>query len=175
VLRRIIRNIVIHRVASLVVFVLLVATAVGAVAASALGYLPGGRVQSVGVGVPAVPAVSVPLAGGSAAGTPPPATEAFLKGTETYNAELIWNSFSQDALERMKARGVSLDVYQRQLTQAKEMGRRVEDVTYVGGHRLPTGASMHFYIVTQRVGDGDPQYVSYVFTLDKDGKISRVQ
>ncbi len=107
----------------------------------------------------------------------PGATESYLKGNETYNAELMWSSMSDDALERYRTRGLSQQSLQQQMEQAKQAGVAVEQITYVGGQSFPDGTSMHFYVVLARgpQSRGEAEYVPYTFTLDRSGKIARVQ
>jgi hypothetical protein len=106
----------------------------------------------------------------------PEATENFLKGNQTYNAQLIVSSLSDDAVERGQARNV-LQEYQQRLEMARERGSRMEQFDYVGGQSLPDGTSLQFYVVAMRGLGGRPEldYVPYVFTLDRSGKIVRIQ
>jgi len=106
----------------------------------------------------------------------PEATENFLKGNQTYNAQLIVGSLSDDAVERGRARNVIQEQQQR-LDMARERGVRMEEFDYVGGQRLPDGTSLQFYVVAMRGLGGRPEleYVPYVFTLDRSGKIVRIQ
>jgi hypothetical protein len=107
----------------------------------------------------------------------PAATESYMKGNETYNAELMWTALSEEALERYRTRGGSVQTLQQQMEQAKQAGAALERITYVGGESFPDGTSMHFYVVLARgpQSRGEAEYVSYVFTLDQSGKIARVQ
>ncbi len=107
----------------------------------------------------------------------PPATDNYLKGTETYNAEMVWSALSDEAVERYRSRGGNVQGMQSQMEQAKQAGAQLEQITYVGGQSMPDGTSMHFYVVLARGPQSrdEAEYVPYVFTLDRAGKISRVQ
>lgn len=107
----------------------------------------------------------------------PPATESYLKGNQSFNAELMWQALSSDAQDRFRARGASTQDLQQQMDAAKEQGTRLDDFSYIGGQNLPDGSSMHFYLVLTRgpQSRNDPSYIPYVFTLDRGGKIARVQ
>jgi hypothetical protein len=100
-----------------------------------------------------------------------------MKGTETFNAEMVWNALSDDAQGRYRSRGGSMQALQSQMDLAKQAGAQLEQVTYIGGQAFPDGTSMHFYTVLtkgpQPRTDAEP--IPYVFTLDKSGKIVRVQ
>ena len=107
----------------------------------------------------------------------PTSTESYMKGTETFNAELVWNALSDEAQGRYRSRGGSMQALQSQMDQAKQAGAQLEQVTYIGGQAFPDGTSMHFYTVLTRGPQArtDAEPIPYVFTLDKSGKIVRVQ
>jgi hypothetical protein len=49
-------------------------------------------------------------------------------------------------------------------------------MSYIGGKSLPDGTSMQFYLVGVRQQQGsNVDYQPYMFTLDRDGKIAKVQ
>jgi hypothetical protein len=110
-------------------------------------------------------------------GGAPNSTESYMKGTETFNAELVWNALSDEAQGRYRSRGGSMQALQSQMDQAKQAGAQLEHVTYIGGQSFPDGSSMHFYTVLTRgpQSRSDAEPVPYIFTLDKTGKIVRVQ
>jgi hypothetical protein len=118
---------------------------------------------------------SAPFKVGS--GGAPNATESYMKGTETFNAEMVWNALSDDAQGRYRQRGGSMQALQSQMDQAKQAGAQLDHVTYIGGQSFPDGTSMHFYTVLTRgpQARADAEPVPYIFTLDKAGKIVRVQ
>ena len=113
----------------------------------------------------------------SSSGGAPSSTESYMKGTETFNAELVWNALSDEAQGRYRQRGGSMQALQSQMDQAKQAGAQLEHVTYIGGQAFPDGSSMHFYTVLTRGPQSrtDAEPVPYIFTLDKSGKIVRVQ
>jgi hypothetical protein len=118
-----------------------------------------------------VPAFST-LRGQSA----PTATEDYLHGNRDYNADLVWNSLDNDAQSRLTAQGGSRDDLQQQMDAAKQKGVQLTEMSYIGGKSLPDGTSMQFYLVGIRQQSGSSiDYQPYMFTLDRDGKIARVQ
>ena len=121
-----------------------------------------------------LPGLSISLPGPKRA---PDSTENDLKGQQTYNAELVWSTLSDEALERYRARGVTMADQQRQLDLARDKGTKLEQINYVGGQSLPDGTSLQFYVVAARgpIARSDLEYVTYIFTLDRSGKIARVQ
>ena len=130
---------------------------------------------------PSVGAIRLPgmsdSPGASASRSAPQATENYLKGNQTFNAELMWSALATEAQERFRSRGSTLPELQRQMESARDQGTQLDEFSYVGGQGLPDGTSMHFYLVLTKgpQSRSDPQYVPYVFTLDRAGKISRVQ
>jgi hypothetical protein len=162
ILHRLVRGTVEHPIRSVIVLVALLGCA-------ALVILRAG-LPTLALSLPTAQAFRV---GGSA----PSATENYMKGTETFNADLVWNSLSDDAQNRYKSRGGSQQQLQQQMDQARQAGAELDQVTYIGGQSFPDGTSMHFYTVLtkgpQVQSTAEP--IPYVFTLDPSGKIARVQ
>jgi len=162
ILHRLVRGLVVHPIRFVIVLVALIAAASLAIFQTGL--------PALSLSLP-----SAPFKVGS--GGEPNATESYMKGTETFNAELVWNALSDEAQGRYRSRGGSMQALQSQMDQAKQAGAQLEHVTYIGGQAFPDGTSMHFYTVLthgpQSRADAEP--VPYVFTLDKTGKIVRVQ
>jgi len=106
----------------------------------------------------------------------PSSTEDYLKGNQSYNADLVWNSLDGDAQSRLSASGGSRDDLQQQMDAAKQRGVQIAEMSYIGGKSLPDGTSMQFYLVGVRQQSGaSVDYQPYMFTLDRDGKIAKVQ
>lgn len=108
--------------------------------------------------------------------TAPTATEDYLRGNRDYDADLVWNSLDGDAQTRLSAQGGSRDGIQQQMDAAKQRGVQIAETSYIGGKSLPDGTSMQFYLVGLRQQSGaNIDYQPYMFTLDRDGKIAKVQ
>jgi hypothetical protein len=108
--------------------------------------------------------------------TAPNATEDYLHGNRDYNADLVWNSLDADAQSRLSSRGGSRDDIQQQMDAAKQRGVQITEMSYIGGKSLPDGTSMQFYLIGVRQQTGaNTDYQPYMFTLDRDGKIAKVQ
>jgi len=163
ILHRLVRGIVVHPVRFVIVLLALMVAA---------GFL---IFQS---GMPRV-SLALPTASAFRVGnSEPAATESYMKGTETFNAELVWNALSDDAQSRYKSRGGSMQSLQSQMDQAKQAGAQLDQVTYIGGQSFPDGTSMHFYTVLTKgpqQAQSTAEPIPYVFTLDQSGKIVRVQ
>jgi len=105
----------------------------------------------------------------------------------------MWGSLNDDAQSRLRDQGGSVQDLQKQMETAKQHGIKLEEVSYIGGKALPDGTSMQFYLVGIRQADtipdpanpatqiknpnarSDIDYQPYMFTLDRDGKIAKVQ
>lgn len=105
----------------------------------------------------------------------PNSTEDYLRGNRDYNADLVWSSLNSDAQNRLQGQGGSLEGLQQQMEAARQQGIKLEEISYVGGKALPDGTSMQFYLVGVRQQARDIDYQPYMFTLDRDGKIAKVQ
>jgi len=121
--------------------------------------------------LPSIPGLAN-LRGASA----PVSTEDYLRGNRDYNADLVWNSLDSDAQARLKDQGGSLDDLQKQMESAKSQGVKLEEVSYIGGKVQSDGTSIQFYLVgTRQPPRSEVDYQPYMFTLDRDGKIAKVQ
>jgi hypothetical protein len=122
------------------------------------------------------PSVALPSIGLNHTGSAPTATEDYLHGNQSYDASLMWNSLSSDAQQRLTSQGGSESDLQREMQAAKDHGTTLTDISYIGGKSMPDGTSVEFYLVGVR---DQPQatvdYQPYMFTLDRSGKISKVQ
>jgi hypothetical protein len=106
----------------------------------------------------------------------PAATEDYMRGNRDYNADLMWSSLNNDAQSRLRDQGGSPADLQRQMDSARQRGIKLEEISYIGGKALPDGTSMQFYLVGIRQQTrSDIDYQPYMFTLDRDGKIAKVQ
>jgi hypothetical protein len=119
---------------------------------------------------------SIPGLSGLRSNTAPAATENYLRGNQQYNADLVWNSLDSDAQSRLQTQGGSLDDLQKQMESARSQGVKLEEVSYIGGKAQSDGTSIQFYLVGIRQPPrSDIDYQPYMFTLDRDGKIAKVQ
>ncbi len=106
----------------------------------------------------------------------PNSTEDYLRGNRDYNADLVWSSLSSDAQNRLQTQGGSVEGLQQQMEAARQQGISLDEISYVGGKKLPDGTSMQFYLVgIRQQSRPDLDYQPYMFTLDRDGKIAKVQ
>jgi hypothetical protein len=144
--------------------------------AALVGWLIGlivviGLIVAIPIFAPSIPQLAS-LRGASA----PTATEDYMRGNRDYNAGLMWTSLNNDAQSRLRDQGGSPEDLQKQMEAAKQHGMKLEEVAYIGGKSLPDGTSMQFYLVgIRQQARSDLDYQPYMITLDRDGKIAKVQ
>src|SRR5437867_8386428 len=56
-----------------------------------------------------------------------PAVDSYIKGLTQFDARLMWNSLSEEAIQAMRSRGGSLEALQKGLDDARQRGARYED------------------------------------------------
>jgi hypothetical protein len=135
-----------------------------------------------------VPSGSSSAATGSARGAPTtkiggmnaeavPAVDSYIKGLTQFDARLMWSSLSDEAIQAMRSRGGSLEALQKGLDDARQRGARYEDITMIGNYPLQDGRKYLFYVLSRRGFTGPEQLeqVYFVFTVAKDGKITRIE
>ena len=160
VFHRLVRGLIVHPIRGIIMLVVLLTAA-----ALLVGQ---GSLPALSLSMPSLPRVG---------GSEPNSTESYMRGTTSFDAQLVWEALSPDAQSRYSSRGGDLQTLQSQMDQAKQAGAQLDQVTYIGGQALPDGTSLHFYTVLTRgpQSSSEPEYVPYVFTLDQSGKIIRVQ
>jgi hypothetical protein len=106
-----------------------------------------------------------------------PSVNSYIKGLTEFDARLMWASLAEDAINAMKARGGSIEALQSGLDDAKRRGARYEDITMIGAYPLQGGGKYLFYVLSRRGFSGNEQLeqVYFVFTVDPDGKITRIE
>lgn len=106
-----------------------------------------------------------------------PSVDSYIKGLTQFDAKLMWGSLAEEAIQAMRSRGGSLDALQAGLDDAKKRGARYEDITMIGNYPLQDGRKYLFYVLSRR-GFGQPdqlEQVYFIFTVNKDGKIARIE
>ncbi|MFQ3661162.1 MAG: hypothetical protein SNJ69_02090 [Chloroflexaceae bacterium] len=107
---------------------------------------------------------------------PAPAVVDFLRGQQTYDADLMWNSFSPNFQESLQARDFTRETLAEQMEQERRNGQRYRKFEYIGGIRLPDNQAMYFYVVEVSVPQSvRTRSISFVFTVDRNGKIVAIE
>ncbi len=102
----------------------------------------------------------------------PDATEKFMRGQVTFDANQIWDAMGAELHTALQSRGRDKASIERDFQSLKTSGVQYETYQYVGGYKAPEGESIHFYVVRLRDGDNKATERSYTFRLDNDGKIA---
>lgn len=107
---------------------------------------------------------------------PSPAAEDFIKGQTTFNAALMWQSFSDPLKQQLAQRGTNQQTLQRQLDQRKQAGMKIDQVSYVGGVSQPDGSKLFVYSLAIEAPNNQGVAEShYVLTVDQSEKIIKVE
>lgn len=109
-----------------------------------------------------------------AALAPAPAVEDFLRGQQTYDADLMWASFSQELRQSLEGREITRDTLAERIENERRAGQSYSDYRYIGGIELANRLKMYFYAV-EISSPEERGTVSFVFTVGSDGKILRVE
>ncbi len=108
---------------------------------------------------------------------PAASTEAFAKGQTSFNAQLIWNSLSDDFIQSLSEQGQEVSSIQSQLDTMKGTGIHYTGIAYLGGHASKNGESYYVYVFSRTSLDpsAPDEDVPYVFVVNRGGKIDRIE
>jgi hypothetical protein len=105
-----------------------------------------------------------------------PAVESFLQAQARYDAEMMWESFSPRFQAALIDQGTSKDQLAAKMKRAHDGGQRYTKISYVGGLTLAGEEAMYFYVVDVTSGQTSQSgTISFVFTVDKSGKITNIR
>jgi hypothetical protein len=100
------------------------------------------------------------------------AVEQFLDGQRRYDADVIWETLSPSLQESLSSQGATKESIQAQIDNERLAGQRYVSYEYIGGMPVSEGRQMFFYVVD--IESPSPERngsFSFVFTVDRDGKI----
>jgi hypothetical protein len=100
----------------------------------------------------------------------------FLRGQQTFDADLMWESFSPELRSALEQREITKDALAQQMERERQAGQRYQKFEYVGGVPVEGQQTMYFYTVA--IDSPVPErngIFSYIFTVDRDGKIVSVK
>jgi hypothetical protein len=98
----------------------------------------------------------------------------YLRGMSMGDAHLMWLQLSQDS----GGSGVptSEEAIRTYLLKSQETLSAIREIVYVGGSKLDDGTSVYMYVLSLRSpSTGEEGQVPITFTLDPNGKITRIQ
>lgn len=107
---------------------------------------------------------------------PAPAVVDFLRGQQNFDADLVWSTFSPSFQESLEARNFTREALAEQMEQERRAGQRYRTFTYIGGVKLPDAQAMYFYVVEVTSPHSlRSRTISFVFTVDRNGKIIAIE
>lgn len=109
-----------------------------------------------------------------AAIAPAAAVEDFLRGQQTYDADMMWESFSAELRQDLEGREITRDTLAERVESERQAGHRYGGPRYIGGVELAGNQRMYFYVV-EMTSPQERGTISFVFTVGSDGKIVSVE
>lgn len=100
---------------------------------------------------------------------PAAAVETYIKGQQSFNADMMWDAYSTDYQANQLANGASKATLQAQASSQRSAGLKFVHYDYIGGVTLDTG-SMYFYSVDLSLQNQRARF-PIIFKADQDGKI----
>lgn len=104
---------------------------------------------------------------------PASAVETYMKGRQSYNADMMWDSFSTEYQADQLENGASKSTMQAQANRERLIGLKYERYEYIGGVKLEDGSGMYFYALELSLQNQQAK-LPIVFSADADGKIERI-
>ena len=103
---------------------------------------------------------------------PASAIEGFIKGQQSFNADMMWDAYSTDYQASQLANGATKATLQAQANSQRTMGLQFVHYDYIGGVEVDNG-SMYFYSVDLKLRDQQAR-LPMIFRADADGKITGI-
>ncbi|HEU5098598.1 MAG TPA: hypothetical protein VFU22_06235 [Roseiflexaceae bacterium] len=100
---------------------------------------------------------------------PAAAVETYIKGQQSFNADMMWDAYSTDYQANQLANGASKATLQAQASSQRSAGLQYVHYDYIGGVPLDNG-SMYFYSVDLSLQNQRARF-PIIFKADQDGKI----
>lgn len=108
-----------------------------------------------------------------AAIAPAAAVESYIKGQQSFNADLMWSAYSTPFQSSQLEKGASKETLQARVDNEKLRGLKYVKYDYIGGVPIDAGGGMYYYSVELEY-QGQQIKVPMIFTVDTDGKVVRV-
>jgi hypothetical protein len=103
------------------------------------------------------------------------AVESFLEGQASYDADMMWESFSPRFQAALIDQGMSHDDLAARVKNERDSGQRYRSASYIGGITLQSNLKMYFYAVNVSSSQSNQSgTISFVFTVDQSGKITDI-
>jgi hypothetical protein len=122
---------------------------------------------------PPVPAAAPPVQAAPLV-QPPESVTQYLEGQRKFDAEAMWNAFSEETKAAHLAEGSSLSTFKRAIQRMQDSGLEYGESVYIGGFVLPSGLSYYFYVTEVGNAAGQRAQVYQIFVIDREGKVIEV-
>jgi hypothetical protein len=98
----------------------------------------------------------------------------YLRGQQTYNAELLWSAFSPAYQTAELQRGVDKSIMQTYADSERQQGIVYGNPEYIGATKMDNNYTMYIYAVPMSVGS-QSRKTPFMFVVDAQGGIIQVQ
>ncbi|MEI6180044.1 MAG: hypothetical protein WCP31_04780 [Chloroflexales bacterium] len=105
---------------------------------------------------------------------PVTAVEDFLRGQQTYDADLMWASFSPELRKSLEGRNITRATLAQQVESERRAGQRYGNFKYIGGVEIAGHQRMYFYVVDILTAQQKAP-TTFIFTVGSDGKIMGIK
>ena len=105
---------------------------------------------------------------------PVTAVEDFLRGQQTYDADLMWASFSPELRKSLEGRNITRATLAQQAESERRAGQRYGNFKYIGGVEIAGHQRMYFYVVEILTAQQKAP-TTFIFTVGSDGKIMGIK
>ncbi len=107
---------------------------------------------------------------------PPLAVAEYLSAQKNFDADAMWNTYSEQAKAANLAQGSSLQTLRQTTQQLQIQGLEYGDSHYIGGYQIQQGSHAYYFYVTKvRDPKGNAAEIYQIFIADDDGKVLRVE
>lgn len=108
---------------------------------------------------------------------PPPLPVAeYLSAQKNFDADAMWNTYSEQAKATNLAQGSSLQTLRQTIQELQLQGLQYGDSHYIGGYQIqPGGHAYYFYVTKVQDPKGNAAEIYQIFIADGDGKVLRVE
>ncbi len=108
---------------------------------------------------------------------PPPLPVAeYLSAQKNFDADAMWNTYSEQAKAANLAQGSSLQTLRQTTQQLQLQGLQYGESHYIGGYQIqPGGHTYYFYVTKVQDPRGNAAEIYQIFIADSDGKVLRVE
>lgn len=107
---------------------------------------------------------------------PPLPVVEYLSAQKNFDADAMWNTYSEQAKAANLAQGSSLQTLRQTTQQLELQGLQYGDSHYIGGYQVQQGSHAYYFYVT-KVEDpqGTSAEIYQIFITDGDGRVQRVE